>query len=116
MLDAILGGKIAARLMLMIHHYGDIYPRGAARDLGVAVQPVQHQLQKFEKAGILVSRLVGKTRLYSFNQKSPMTKAFMKMVDISYQSLTLEDKERLFATRLRPRRPGKPVIGRKKAK
>ncbi|WP_434685931.1 hypothetical protein [Pseudanabaena minima] len=32
---------------------------------------VQKQLQKFEDSGLLVSRSVGKTRLYTWNPRSP---------------------------------------------
>ncbi|MGZ3809435.1 MAG: hypothetical protein ACXVCE_15230, partial [Bacteriovorax sp.] len=66
--------------------------------------------ERFEEAGILVSKLVGKTRVYLFNQKSPATKPFMDLIKVYYDGLSLEDKEKIFATRRRPRRPGKPVI------
>jgi hypothetical protein len=110
MLDKILGSDIAMKIMLHLTHYGEIYPSAVARDYQVSLSGTQKQFERFEEAGILVSKLVGKSRVYFFNKKSPATKPFMDLVKIYYDGLSLEDKEKIFASRRRPRRPGKPVI------
>lgn len=110
MLDKILGSDTAMKIMLHLYHYSEIYPSAVAKDYKISLSGVQKQFARFEDAGILVSKLVGKTRVYLFNKKSSRVKPFMELVKIYYNALTLEDKEKIFATRRRPRRPGKPVI------
>lgn len=112
MLDKILGSEIAMKIMFHVYHYQEMYPTAVAKDYDLTLSAVQKQFARFEEAGILVSKLVGRTRVYLFNKKSPVAKKFIEMVKVYYDNLTLKDKERMFATRRRPRRPGKPVIGR----
>ena len=80
------------------------------KDYQISLSGVQKQFERFEEAGILVSKLVGKTRVYFFNKKSPTVKPFMDFIKIYYDGLSLEDKEKIFVERRRPRRPGKPVL------
>lgn len=110
MLEKILGSETAMKIMLHLVHYGEIYPSAVAKDYQISLSGVQKQFQRFEDAGVLVSKLVGKSRVYFFNKKFPVTRPFMELVKIYYDGLSLEDKERLFGTRRRPRRPGKPVL------
>jgi DNA-binding transcriptional ArsR family regulator len=112
MLELILGSRTAFKIFLHLHHHGETYARGAANDMGMTVGQVQRQLDRFENAGLLVSRTMGRTRIYQFNGKSPMATPFKELVRLEYGSLPLEERERLFQTRRRPRRKGKPVIGR----
>jgi DNA-binding transcriptional ArsR family regulator len=110
MLEKILGSDTAMKIMLHLIHYGEIYPSAVAKDYEISLSAVQKQFERFEEAGILVSKLVGKTRIYLFNKKSPTVKPFMDLIKVYYDGLSLEDKEKIFAARRRPRRPGKPVI------
>jgi DNA-binding transcriptional ArsR family regulator len=111
MLDKIFGTQTAGYILLHLHHYGEVYARALARDLDISLSAVQKQLQKFEDAGVVVSKLMGRTRIYSVNKKSPLTQPLMDLIDVVYSTMSLADKEHLFKTRQRPRRPGKPVIG-----
>lgn len=86
-----------------------------ARDYQVSLSETQKLFARFEDAGVLVSKLVGKSRVYFFNKKSPATKSFIELIKVYYDGLSFEDKEKIFATRRRPRRPGKPVIGKGKS-
>ena len=110
MLDKIFGSDTAMKIMLHLVHYGEIYPTAVAKDYQLSLSGVQKQFHRFEDAGILVSKLVGKSRVYLFNKKSPAVKPFIELVKVYYDGLSLEDKEQIFGTRRRPRRPGKPVL------
>jgi len=110
MLDKILGSVTAMKIMFHLVHYEEIYPSAVAKDYKIALSAVQKQFARFEEAGILVSKLVGKTRVYMFNKKSKVANAFCDFVKLYYDGLTLADKEKIFSTRRRPRRPGKPII------
>lgn len=110
MLDKILGSATAMKIMLHLIHYKEIYPTAVAKDYQISLSAVQKQFQRFEEAGILVSKLVGKSRVYFFDRKSPVVKPFIELIKVYYDGLSLEDKEQLFGTRRRPRRAGKPVL------
>ena len=110
MLEKILGSDTAMKIMLHLIYYGEIYPSAVAKDYQISLSGVQKQFERFEESGILVSKLVGKTRVYFFSKKSPTVKPFMDFIKIYYDGLSLEDKENIFVERRRPRRPGKPVI------
>ena len=112
MLDKILGNETASKIMLHLYHYSEIYPTAVAKDYEISVSQVQKQFHRFEDAGVLVSKLVGRTRVYLFNLKSPTTKVFVQLIKVYYDTLSTKDKERIFKQRRRPRRKDKPVIGR----
>ncbi len=109
-LDGIFGNKNASRVLLHVYHYNEIHSAAIAQDYGIAVTPIKMQLERFEKAGILVAKNIGRARIFSFNQKSPFVKPIKNILTIFYDSLTLEEKQSLFNSRRRPRLKGKPVL------
>lgn len=113
MLDLILGSETAQKIFLHLYHHGESYPSAVAKDFDITLGQVQRQFDRFEKAGILISKLSGRTRVYQFNKKNTLTGPFIELVKRIYDSLPIEEKENIFNTRRRPRRAGKPVIGRK---
>lgn len=114
MLDKILGSKTAQKIFLHLYHYGETYPSAVSKDFKISLGQVQRQFDRFEEAGILVSKLSGRTRIYQFNRKQGIVKPFVEIIKRVYDSIPLKEKEELFSIRRRPRRRGKPVIGRKK--
>ncbi|MAZ48515.1 MAG: hypothetical protein CME65_08125 [Halobacteriovoraceae bacterium] len=110
MLEKILGSDIAMKIMLHLVHYGEMYPSAVAKDYELTLSAVQKQFARFEEAGVLVSKLVGRTRVYMFNRKSKAATKFYDLIKIYYDGLSVKDKEKIFSQRRRPRRPGKPVI------
>lgn len=111
--DKLFGNKTALLALLQLYHHHEVHARGIAADLGLSLSPIQNQLERFEDAGVLVSKKVGQTRIYSFNLKSPLTKPFRELVRIIYDSLSEKDHQELFPTRRKPRAKGKPVLIRK---
>ena len=110
MLDEIFGNRTVERIYLHLFHYGQIYARGLANDYHSSVSPFVKQLNRLEETGILVSKEVGRTRLYQFNPKSPFANPIKKIVEIVYEAIPLSEREQIFHTRRRPRRKGKPVL------
>jgi predicted transcriptional regulator len=109
MLEGIFGNKTAERVLLHILHYGEIHASAIAQDYDMALNPVKGQLDRFERAGVLVSKEMGRTRIYSFNPKSPLATPVKSLVQIVYDSIPLREREKIFLVRRRPRRKGKPV-------
>lgn len=111
--EKLFGNKTALLVLLQLYHHHEAHARGIATDLVVSLSPVQNQLDRFEQAGVLVSKKVGQARVYFFNMKNPLTKPFKEMIRIIYENLSKEDHEILFPTRRKPRVKGKPVLIRK---
>lgn len=112
MLDKILGSETAQKIFLHLYHYGETYPSAVAKDFNISLGQVQRQFDRFEDAGIIISKLSGRTRVYQFNKKLEIVNPFIEIVKRIYDSIPLQEKEQIFHTRRRPRRRGKPVIGR----
>ncbi|MCL2101971.1 MAG: hypothetical protein FWH22_09705 [Fibromonadales bacterium] len=110
MLKYIFGNATAERVLLHIYHYGSIHAAAIASDYGLAVTPILNQLERFEKSGILIAKTIGKSRVYSFNPKTPFAKPIKELLKIAYESIPLEEREAIFKIRRRPRSKGKPVI------
>ena len=109
-LHGIVGNQTAERVLLHLFHYGEIHPSAIAADYDTALTPVRRQLDRFERAGLVLSRLVGRSRLYEFNPKSPVATALRDLVRVVYEGIPLRQKEKIFSARRRPRRAGKPVL------
>ena len=109
MLEGIFGNKSAEKVLLHIFHYGESHASAIAKDFEVALNPIVHQLNRFEKAEVLVSKEVGRSRMYSFNPKSPLTQPLKDMIEVAYEGISLSEREKIFSMRRRPRRKGKPV-------
>lgn len=109
MLEGIFGNKTAEKVLLHIFHYGESHASGIAQDFEVSLTPVIKQLDRFELAGILTAKVAGRTRVYSFNLKSPFVKPIKNILEIAYESISLTERQKIFKTRRRPRRKGKPL-------
>ena len=109
MLEGIFGNKTAEKVLLHIFHYGESHASAIAKDFSTAVNPIIQQLNRFEAAGILVSKESGRSRIYSFNPKSPFSKPVKEIIEKAYESISLAERQKMFETRRRPRRKGKPV-------
>lgn len=109
MLEGIFGNRTAERGLLHIYHNGETYASAVALDYGLAIDPIKKQLERFELASVLVAKQVGRTRVYSFNPKSPFVKPVQQLIKIAYESIPLREREKIFAARRRPRRRGKPI-------
>jgi hypothetical protein len=110
MLEGIFGNKTAEKVLLHVYHYGEIHASAIAQDYQVALNPVKGQLDRFERAGVLVSKEMGRARVYSFNPKSTLVGPVKALIRMIYESIPLREREQIFKARRRPRRKGKPVL------
>ena len=110
MLEGIFGNRTAEKALLHVYHYGEIHASAIAQDYAVALDPVKKQLERFETAGILTAKQVGRSRVYAFNPKSPFVTPVKELLKIAYESIPLREREVVFGARRRPRRKGKPAL------
>lgn len=111
MLETILGNSNAYYCLIFVYHYGEVHPSVVAKALNSTTRtPLNAQFRRLEEGNVLKGRMVGRAKMYSFNEKSSIVKHLREMVKIEYENILPKDKEKLFALRVRPRRTGKPVI------
>ncbi len=105
----LFGNESAEKALLYMENYGSGYGLRIAETFGCAVSQIQRQLERFEREGVLVSRLVGKTRLYEWNPRYLLVGELRTLLAKALKNLPPEITERFFRQRQRPRRKGKPL-------
>src|SRR5688500_5372419 len=109
MLEALFGGATAEKVLLYLATYGEGYARQIADRFSIPFSMVQKQLAKFERAGLLASRLQGRTRVYAWNPRFPLKDEMVTLLGRAAEFLPRGERQRyLTAGRRRPRRAGKP--------
>jgi len=109
MLASLLGSKNAERVLIFILTREEGYAREMARFFETDLKSIQNQFDKFETAGILSSREVGRTRPYTFNPRYPFLAELKSLLEKSLTFYPEEERERLTMNRRRPRGKGKAL-------
>ncbi len=109
MLEGLFGNVTVERILFFLNVYGEGYPLGMAKVFGVPVNRIQQQLKRLENSGIVVSRLMGKVRLYTFNPRYPFLKELKPLLSKAYEFIPEKEKDKYYRLRTRPRRAGKPL-------
>lgn len=108
-LSGLFGNETAEKVLLFLENYGSGYPRQIALAFGLSVSQTQNQLERLERDGVIVSRLVGKTRVYEWNPRYLFLPELKAMLDKALKRLPESIQEKYFRARTRPRRKGKPL-------
>lgn len=108
-LEAIFGNRTAALTMLFIENYNSGYANIISTQFSIPVNAVQKQLIKLESAGVLISRTVGRTRVFEFNPRNPTAKRLREFLDAELKALPEDITKKYFRERQRPRRTGKTL-------
>ena len=106
-LEAILGNRTAAWALLFLAAYGEGHSNRIATTYDLPVSVVRDQLVRLEANGVLVSRTVGRTRVFQFNERSPTARNLRGFLRTELDLLPESDVRRYFRQRQRPRRTGK---------
>jgi len=109
MLEPLLGSKNAERVLIFVLVREEGYAREIARFFGADADSIQKQLVKYECGGVLVSRAVGRARVYSLNPRYPFLKQLKALLEKALVFYSDEERQRLRFDRRRPRRRGKPL-------
>jgi hypothetical protein len=109
MIEILLGSKNAERVLLYIFTREEGYAREIAGFYKTDLKPIQMQLDKFEKGGILVSRSIGRTRPYEFNPRYPFLTELKALLQKALSFYPVKEQEELTMNRRRPRARGKTL-------
>ncbi|MCC7258206.1 MAG: winged helix-turn-helix transcriptional regulator [Gammaproteobacteria bacterium] len=108
MLEAAFGSLAAERVLLFLQRYEKAYGRQIALAFDMPVSQVQKQLRKLEGGGLLVSEMVGRTRVYRWNPRSAFVAPLRGLLQSMLENLPPEQRAPYTDGRRRPRRAGKP--------
>ena len=109
MLESVLGSISCERALIFLAARDEGYAREIASFYATSLAPVQKQLDKLEAGGVLVSKTVGRTRLYQFNPRYPLLAELKAFLDKALTFYDQELQDRLLLERRRPRRRAKPL-------
>jgi len=108
-LESILGNRSAAWVLLFLQNYGEGHASRIATTFDVSVMGIQRQLKRLEDNGVLHSRMIGNSRVFTFNDRNPTVKNLRHFLQQELDVLPKKYALQYFRQRQRPRRSGKPL-------
>lgn len=109
MLLPILGSYSAERILLYLLIRKEGYSSEIAKYYAVPTTAIKQQLEKFEDAGVIAGKNMGRTRVYQFNPAYPFLSPLRDLLHAAFAAYPKEDQEQLRLNRRRPRKKGKPL-------
>ena len=107
MIEKLLGSKSSENVLLFLTAFEEGYAREIAFFYGTSLNVIQKQLAKLEDAGVIVSTMKGRTKLYVWNPRYPFLKEFQMFLRKVFLYLPEETAEKYQQSRRRPRRSDK---------
>jgi len=80
MLDKLFGSKSSERVLTFLTLYREGYASQIAKESSMSLFAAQKQLSKFERAGILVSHISGRKRIYTYNPHYPLLRPLQLLI------------------------------------
>jgi hypothetical protein len=109
MLQPIIGSENRENVLVFLWARDEGYPRQIARFFDSELSSIQDQLDRLEAGGVIVSRMLGRTRIYQFNPEYAFLDELKALLEKAVSFYPKEKIERLTMDRRRPRRRGKPL-------
>lgn len=108
-LESVLGSGSATYVLLFLQNYEEGHASRIARTFDVSVMGIQRQLKRYEDNGVLISRMVGRSRVFSFNERNPSVRNLRSFLSVELELLPKATVRKYFRERQRPRRAGKTL-------
>ncbi|NOQ21174.1 MAG: ArsR family transcriptional regulator [Candidatus Aegiribacteria sp.] len=109
LLGSLFVSEDAERVLLFLTARGEGYAKEISDYYQRSIFGIQKQLEKFDAGGVLISRKIGRTRLYRFNPRYPLLDELRILLKKAIQFLPEEEIKKLTIYRSRPRRKGKTL-------
>ena len=110
MLEGLFGSASKERVLAFIYARQEGYPREIAKFWNCSLLPIQKQLDKLERDGILFRKMYGRTVVYKFNPRYFLKNELEAILKKTVSLYSPELKEGLLCDRKRPRVKGKPAV------
>ncbi len=109
MIEPIVGSKSSEQVFIFLVARENGYATEIARFYGADLYAIQKQLERLESANILVSKKVGRTRVYQFNPRYPFLNELKDLLEKALSFYPEDIQEELVMSRRRPRKKDKPL-------
>lgn len=109
MLEPVLGNGTIEKILFSLESYDHAYPTGLSKMFNIPVNGIQQQLERLENGGVVVSSMVGRTRLYQFNPRYLFLKELRALLQRAMEFLSEKEIQQHYKRRTRPRKKGKPL-------
>lgn len=106
-LECVLGSRSATLVLLFIQNYDEGHASRIAKTFDVSVMGIQRQLKRLEENGVFASRMVGSSRVFTFNDRNPTVRNLRILLDAELEALPASFNKKYFRQRQRPRRGAK---------
>jgi len=108
-LESIFGNRSAVQVLLFLEAYDSGHATRIAKTYDVPLMGIQRQLRRLEANGVLVSRTVGRTRVFEFNTRIPTVRNLREFLSAELEMLPEAEIKAYYRQRQRPRRTGKSL-------
>jgi hypothetical protein len=108
-LEGLFGNATAEKVLLYIGVNESAYAKQMADALETPLSVVQKQLRRLELSGVLVSRLIGRTRVFSINPRFAVAVEVRALLKRAFSLLPPSERLPFESARTRPRMTGKPL-------
>jgi sugar-specific transcriptional regulator TrmB len=109
MLEVIFSTKNRELTLQYLLIFKEGYAREIAKYFDVPLPSIQNQLKNFENGGLALSKMSGRTKVYSLNPRYAFLEELTALLNKARQYYRPELKEKFEMQRQRPRRVGKPL-------
>ncbi len=109
MLEPVLGNGTIEKILFTLESYEQAYPSELSKMFDIPVNGIQQQMDRLESGGVVVSSMVGRTRLYQFNPRYPFLKELKALIRRAMEFLSEKEMQQYYRRRTRPRKKGKPL-------
>ena len=109
MLEPIVGSKSSEQVFIFRIARQKGYATEIANYFDADLYAIQKQLVRLEDSNVLVSRKVGRTRVYQFNPRYPFLIELKSLLEKVFSYYPDKIQEDLLLNRRRPRRRDKPL-------
>jgi len=109
MIEPILGSRSSEQVLIFLVAREKGYATEIAKFYGAELFAIQKQLERLENSEVLVSRNVGRTRVFEFNPRYPFLNELKGLLEKALSYYPNEIKEKLLMNRRRPRKKDKPL-------
>lgn len=109
MLDELFGSQTTSKCLIYLAAMGESYALEISKIFGISNTQVVRTLNKLEQAEILVGQDKGRTRVYSMNKFWFLYKELDALLQKVIRNMPLEDQEKYFMKRKRPRKKNKAL-------
>ena len=109
MLNELFGGETTVKSLIYLAAMEEGYPLEISKACRISNTQVIRTLNKLEQAEVVISKVVGRTRIYSLNSRFFVATELKALLDRVIMTMPLEDQEKYFMRRKAPRKKGKVV-------